>query len=124
MWIGDHYLHSVRGNDTPPDWPGIAVQLFPQSLPVIFGPIDPASAASTSQQTCQLYSQPQQQFTLSSTLFPQNIKFLCDNYVLESDDLLEFSQPEFDTILCLSTTKWLHLNFGDDGLKRAFKRYK
>lgn len=96
-------------------------QLFPQSLPMIFGPLDPATTTATSQQPCQPYPQPQPP-ALSSILFPNNIKFLCDNYVLESDDLLEFSQPEFDTILCLSTTKWLHLNFGDDGLKRAFKR--
>jgi hypothetical protein len=55
-------------------------------------------------------------------LFRRKVRFLCDNYVLESDDLLELAQPEFDTIVCLSTTKWIHLNFGDDGLKRAFKR--
>ena len=56
------------------------------------------------------------------SLFGRKVRFLCDNYVLESDDLLEMAQPEFDTILCLSTTKWIHLNFGDDGIKRAFKR--
>ena len=44
------------------------------------------------------------------------------NFVLESDALLETVRPEFDTVLCLSITKWVHLNFGDDGLRRFLRR--
>lgn len=44
------------------------------------------------------------------------------NYVLERDELLEAQKPEYDVILCLSLTKWVHLNWGDEGLKRLFKR--
>ncbi|CAJ0606527.1 unnamed protein product [Cylicocyclus nassatus] len=57
-----------------------------------------------------------------STKFPDNVWFRKENYVLENDELLETVQEEFDVILALSITKWIHLNFGDDGLRRFFRR--
>ena len=44
------------------------------------------------------------------------------NYVLESDSLLDMQKEEYDVILALSVTKWIHLNWGDEGLKRFFRR--
>jgi 7SK snRNA methylphosphate capping enzyme len=41
---------------------------------------------------------------------------------LEADEMLEMVVPEYNVILALSITKWIHLNWGDAGLKRFFKR--
>ncbi len=47
--------------------------------------------------------------------FPKNISFSQENYIAEIKD-----EEKYDTILCLSTSKWIHLNYGDIGIKILF----
>ena len=49
--------------------------------------------------------------------FPENISFKIENFIKE-----EKNDEKFDTILCLSTSKWVHLNWGDFGMKRLFNK--
>eukprot|EP00066_Takifugu_rubripes_P006484 XP_003971308.1 PREDICTED: 7SK snRNA methylphosphate capping enzyme-like [Takifugu rubripes] len=81
---------------------------FPVSLQISRGPIaaPPLSEASS----------------VRRGEFPSNVSFIKANYVLENDGLLLTQRQEYDVILCLSVTKWVHLNWGDTGLKRLFKR--
>ncbi|XP_028839062.1 7SK snRNA methylphosphate capping enzyme [Denticeps clupeoides] len=58
----------------------------------------------------------------SPGVFPANVSFVRGNYVLENDKLLHSQKEEYDLVLCLSVTKWVHLNWGDAGLKRFFQR--
>ena len=100
---------------------------YPQCLPAMYGPIDPTGLGHTSSSSSSSKGKGRGKGKgkgkgKNSNRFPQNVKFICGNYVLENDELLETIQPEFDVVVCFSTTKWIHLNFGDEGLKRAFKR--
>lgn len=40
----------------------------------------------------------------------------------DDDDSLANITEEFDVILALSITKWIHLNFADAGMKRFFRK--
>lgn len=56
----------------------------------------------------------------NDTKFPHNIAFRKENWVPleEAKEVTEM----FDVIMCLSVTKWVHLNWGDDGIKNLFKK--
>ncbi len=49
--------------------------------------------------------------------YPNNILFRQENYV---STLKENDCKQYDTIMCMSTVKWIHLNFGDTGVKILF----
>uniref|UniRef100_A0A672KS29 RNA methyltransferase n=1 Tax=Sinocyclocheilus grahami TaxID=75366 RepID=A0A672KS29_SINGR len=55
-------------------------------------------------------------------LFPCNVYFLKGDYVPDSDEAVMSQSAEYDVILCLSLTKWVHLNYGDAGIQRLFHR--
>lgn len=44
------------------------------------------------------------------------------NYVPGDDISVYRDQGKYDLILCLSVTKWIHLNYGDAGLKLTFRK--
>lgn len=49
--------------------------------------------------------------------FPDNVSFRVENFIKD------MSTPEkYDTVTCFSTSKWIHLNYGDCGIKRLFKK--
>ncbi|XP_041977119.1 7SK snRNA methylphosphate capping enzyme bin3-like [Aricia agestis] len=99
-------LKKPRKNRKSINRPDQGQYFFPMSMSMMFGPLG---------------SQPAD---MSTPVFPYNVMFKQGNYVPREEVAVGsgMESPQFDLILCLSTTKWLHLNWGDVGLKRAFRR--
>lgn len=55
-------------------------------------------------------------------MFPENVFFRTFNYAVTDESQTISDKQQYDLILCLSVTKWIHLNFGDIGLKMTFRR--
>lgn len=86
-------------------------EFFPISFPLTYGRIPRILSSSKSPNMLGNKNQ-----------FPANVFFRHTNYVLKDESLMASDTQQYDLILCLSVTKWIHLNFGDNGLKMAFKR--
>ncbi|XP_017076636.2 7SK snRNA methylphosphate capping enzyme bin3 isoform X2 [Drosophila eugracilis] len=86
-------------------------EFFPISFPLTYGRVPHLPPSSKSPNTFG-----------NKNLFPANVFFRHTNYVLKDESLMANDSQQYDLILCLSVTKWIHLNFGDNGLKIAFKR--
>lgn len=55
----------------------------------------------------------------SNTIQKKQVFFHQENYVASLKCEIE-PQNQFDTIICLNTSKWIHLNYGDSGIKILF----
>lgn len=55
-------------------------------------------------------------------VFPDNVRFSHCNFVQEPAGSAQPSVGQFDVVSCFSTSKWVHLNFGDAGLTKLFQR--
>ena len=55
------------------------------------------------------------------SVFPHNTQFRCANFVA-ADDCDDRNKGTYDTVLCLSVSKWIHLNWGDEGIRRLFRK--
>ncbi|KAI0065825.1 Bin3-domain-containing protein [Artomyces pyxidatus] len=51
--------------------------------------------------------------------FPHNVSFRCADWV---NEVIPEDAGGYDVILAFSVSKWIHLNGGDDGLHRFFRR--
>lgn len=100
------------------------IAFFPISFPICYGGMPRAVRQRTTSDTSP--STDSHSDTIDEqnppALFPESVYFRTSNYVPSDESQLSNDTQQHDLILCLSTTKWIHLNFGDAGLKLAFKR--
>jgi SAM-dependent methyltransferase len=55
--------------------------------------------------------------------YNSNVTYKCVNYMKDSQNVIssylkQHSKDYFDVIFCFSVTMWIHLNYGDEGLRQ------
>eukprot|EP00917_Polyrhabdina_sp_WS-2016_P032292 GHVP01068848.1.p1 GENE.GHVP01068848.1~~GHVP01068848.1.p1 ORF type:complete len:303 (+),score=57.26 GHVP01068848.1:361-1269(+) len=61
----------------------------------------------------------------SAEEFPLNVEVRCADFLrshLEKERIQLSSNNQYDVILCLSLTKWIHINEGDSGIQKLFNK--
>ncbi|CAG0891225.1 unnamed protein product [Cyprideis torosa] len=131
--IDNHLVKVARKNIKhyllpDPDKPGEPTKEadFPKSMRLLYGPLHiahlPLSESKTSTEDSKQGKSARDQAPSPPPSFPNNVCFVPGNYAGKDESAVEFSRPEFDVILCLSVIKWIHLNYGDDAVRRTFRR--
>lgn len=120
-----HHKRSAGGGGGGQDKEKIA--FFPISFPICYGgipmvPQKPCDTSPTDSAGTISHLDGVDEHNPPAARFPESVYFRTMNYVPGDDSQLANDTQQYDLILCLSTTKWIHLNFGDAGLKLAFKR--
>ena len=118
-----------------------AASSFPISFPTLYGG-RPASAvagasAASAVAGASAASAPSAPSSIASaapsaapspSAFPHNTRFVHMNFVEEPPAAGQLGvgpatlAARFDVVCCFSTSKWIHLNWGDEGLQRLFVR--
>lgn len=65
---------------------------------------------------------PEHESNGTGNIFPNNVLFRTFDYAVTDESQMVQDKQQYDLILCLSLTKWIHLNFGDSALKMTFRR--
>jgi 7SK snRNA methylphosphate capping enzyme len=85
--------------------------LLGRSSPVAQAPAAAGSCAAPSTTT-----------TMPAALPAVAVRFAQCNFVQEPPGNVQPPAGDFDVVSCFSTAKWVHLNFGDEGLRTLFRR--
>jgi hypothetical protein len=81
------------------------LEYFPISMPQLFGVVPIVTSENVNKD-------------LDLSAYPYNLDYRCMNFMADNVVLL----GQFDSVLLLSITKWIHLNHGDAGLNELLRR--
>eukprot|EP00743_Colponemidia_sp_Colp-15_P014178 GILK01016709.1.p1 GENE.GILK01016709.1~~GILK01016709.1.p1 ORF type:complete len:451 (+),score=36.95 GILK01016709.1:39-1391(+) len=98
--------------------PAMALALLPRALMLKAKPASKTSASLPSSSNSTTITPPAIPASVLPVSTPlDHVYFMTENFVYSSPH-----DESYDLIQCLSVTKWIHFNWGDEGIKRVFHK--